>query len=220
MAIGGIVVNVNQVINIKNKLAGVKNTHNLNSELKWSKVSKAKLPAYKEYIDIFFNNTNHMSFHGLLVDTQKIDNKRFNGGDHEVGFQKMLFQLLFKFGKVHRDSLPIHCYLHQRSSTQPLKKLQDILNNSFKKKYESDQEPYEKINYIPLVASDILQLNDILLGALAAQKNGHHLKPKASPAKKELGSYILHKSDVSDLISDTPYDKIDFSIWNFQLKHG
>ena len=55
-------------------------------EAKWTKVSKAKLPAYKRLVDVLFDNIKDVHFHSLFVDTTQQDHKKYNQGDSEIGF--------------------------------------------------------------------------------------------------------------------------------------
>jgi hypothetical protein len=65
-------------------------------EAKWTKVSKAKLAAYKRLVDVLFDNPEEIHFHSLFVDTTQQDHKSYNEGDEEIGFNKEVYQLANK----------------------------------------------------------------------------------------------------------------------------
>ena len=55
------------------------------SELKWTKVSRGKLAAYRRTVDVFFG-TAEAQFHAVVVDTAKLDHNRYIKGSRDLGF--------------------------------------------------------------------------------------------------------------------------------------
>jgi hypothetical protein len=66
-------------------------------EAKWTKVSRAKLPAYKRLVDVAFGNRDLVHFHSLVLNTHDVDHARFNQGDRDLGFNKEIYQLAMNF---------------------------------------------------------------------------------------------------------------------------
>ena len=48
------------------------------AELKWTKVSDQKFTEYRALIDLFFSVNPLFHFKAIVVDTQEIDNRRYN----------------------------------------------------------------------------------------------------------------------------------------------
>ena len=71
-------------------------------EMKWGKVSNSKLPAYQRVVDAFWDGEfcDGIHFHSLVIDTTKLDHKKFNNGSREIGFSKEVFQIAFKFSRI------------------------------------------------------------------------------------------------------------------------
>jgi hypothetical protein len=66
-------------------------------EMKWTKVSQAKIAAYTRFVDVFFSQPRGMlDFHSAIIDTSKQRHQFFNQGSREIGFNKELFQLALK----------------------------------------------------------------------------------------------------------------------------
>ncbi len=86
-------------------------------EVKWTKVSKGKLSAYKRIVDVLFKNAGAIHFHSLIVDTNLVDDKRFNAGSREIGFNKEIYQLAMKFARLYRLEL-FHLYADYRATTK------------------------------------------------------------------------------------------------------
>jgi len=90
MVLGGIIVLEPSISVINKTMAKYRLEQNMNSELKWSKVSPQKLKEYLRLIDYFFslNNSNKLHFKSIVIDNHKVDHKKFNHGDYEKGFYK------------------------------------------------------------------------------------------------------------------------------------
>ena len=62
-------------------------------ELKWSKVSLAKIDYFKDIIDYFFDN-DHLNYRVLVVPNKsKLDYEKFNH-THDTFYYKMYFSML------------------------------------------------------------------------------------------------------------------------------
>ena len=97
-------------------------------EMKWSKVSNSKLPAYLRVTDAFFapELRDVIHYHSLFVDMTKHDNHKFNDGNREIGFNKEVFQLAYKFTRLYAARL--HIYPDERVTSQKLSDLREMLN--------------------------------------------------------------------------------------------
>ncbi|HEY0257221.1 MAG TPA: hypothetical protein VGC39_07255, partial [Candidatus Methylacidiphilales bacterium] len=78
--------------------------------------------------------------------------------------------------------------------------------------------PFRRVVFRNSKESDLLQLNDVLLGAAAWVKNGHGDRPEASIAKSELARHIMQRAGLQSLDVDTPWNRKNFTVWNFRLR--
>ena len=62
----------------------------------------------------------------------------------------------------------------------------------------------------------MLQINDVILGAICAVKNGKHILASTRQAKRDLGALVLQKSGLPSFDINTPRSNSRFSVWNFQ----
>jgi hypothetical protein len=186
-------------------------------EMKWAKVSRSKLPAYKRYIDVFFEceHADAMDFHSLVVLTAKQDHARFNKGSRDIGFNKELFQLAMKFGRLYANRF--HIYPDERTTTQKTDDLRLMLNRATNNREPSRDWPYRRVQFRDSAKTPILQLADIFSGALAYCLNGHDKTQGASPAKQELCSYIRDRAKIRDVLRDTSV-KGKFTVWHRRLR--
>lgn len=187
-------------------------------ELKWTKVSAAKLETYRAIVDAFFAavEADIAHFHCVAIDTTRFDHRQFNQGDREIGFSKMVFQLLMKHARLYPQRL--YAYLDSRTTRHSLDDLRFMLNRYALNRLDRGDYPFRRVVFRDSKESDLLQLNDVLLGAAAWVKNGHGDRPDASTAKSELARHILARAGLQSLDVDTPRNRKHFTVWNFRLR--
>ncbi len=185
-------------------------------EAKWTKVSKTKLPAYKRIVDVLFNGDVSVHFHSLVVDTTRLDHKRFNSGSREIGFNKEVYQLALKCSRLYSPLL-FHLYPDHRETTQKPEDLRLMLNRGCRKGGDKRDWPFRRCQFRDSRTTLPLQLVDIIIGGVAYRLNGHDKKENASPAKSDLSAYILERAQITNPFKDTARCA-DFTIWHRQLR--
>lgn len=220
MVLGGVCAATNDVPQILSAIQKVRDKHKIYGEFKWTKVSKAKLQAYIELTDVFFSlaERNLLHFHSITIDTTKLDHSKHSHGDSEIGFSKFIYQLLIKFGRLYESEKPYYCYLDKRTTNQSITEFKSILNNGIAKNWSIRDFPYKRVAYRSSKKSDMLQLNDVLLGAIASRTNCHHEKEGASKHRCALSEHIVNNAGIKNLLTDTPRSVYKFTIWNIWLK--
>lgn len=187
-------------------------------ELKWGKVSKAKLAAYVRTVDAFFDAEpfSQAKFYSLVVDTSKVDDRAYNSGSREIGFNKEIYQLATKFARLQRAGV-FHLYPDYRDTKQRPDDLRNILNHGRHKQRDGRDWPFRRCQFRDSAKVPLLQLVDLLVGGVAFGKNEHFRKPDASPAKLELGRHIMRRAGIRRLDRDTNFDG-KFTVWNRVLR--
>jgi hypothetical protein len=189
------------------------------SEIKWNKVSNAKLDAYKRVVLTFFQFANkiplavgRLDFHSAVVDTT------IKGGElNEIGFNKEVRTLASKFTRVYPQAL-LHIYLDERTTRHKLWKEQQHLNHSIHLHRPKKDWPIRRLMFQRSHEVQGIQVADILLGALAYRLNGHYDLPDASPAKIELSNYVMKLARVVDPFRDTKH-LARYTIWHRDKPH-
>lgn len=224
MVIGGTIIPSDNVEQFNKTMQKYRNEQKMFSELKWSKVTNQKLTEYKRFVEYFFalNNTDNLHFHCIIIDNHQVDHKKYNKGDKELGFYKFYYQLLLHcFGKEYyredeNDRFIVH--LDYRTTHYSLNTLKTVLNRGIKKKYSIDTSPFVSIEPRESKKSELIQINDIILGAIGFQKNGYDLLAGTRDSKKELVKYIAKQAGLPNLMQNSLWGKIRFTIWNFNLR--
>jgi len=224
MVLGGILIAAENVPNFNATMLAYREEQNMKSELKWSKVTNQKFSEYQRFVDYFFalNNTDKLHFRCIIIDNHQVNHHKFNQGNKELGFYKFYYQLLlhcFAFPYYNRaDNTRFIIHPDSRNSDYSLGELKIILNRGINKKLGQDVDPIVAIEPKDSKASELVQINDIVLGAIGFQKNGYHLLAESRRAKIELAQYIADSAGLKNLTEDTLWGTNRFTIWNFQLR--
>lgn len=223
MVIGGLIIPSTNLDKLDSTISNFRKQYKMSSELKWTKVSDQKINEYKVFIDYFFelNNNDILHFHCIIIDNHQLNHKKYNKGDKEIGFYKFCYQLLLHcFGKLYYRDLNDRfiVYLDYRTSSYPLSTLKSILNSGINKYYLIPTKPFVSIEPKNSKQSNLIQLNDIIIGAIGFHKNGYDLLPETRQSKKILSHYIASKAGLPNLSDNTPWHSNRFTIWNFRLR--
>ncbi len=157
-------------------------------ESKWTKVSPGKLPFYLELVDYFFAQDD-LHFRGVLIpDKGLLDHSRF-GQQHDDWYYKMFFVLLKEIIDP-TCAYRIYFDIKDTRSERKRAKLEEVLRNH---RYDYAGQIVERVQQIRSHESEIMQLVDLLIGAVCYQKRGL----ATSQAKLEVISHIRERSGKS-----------------------
>lgn len=154
-------------------------------ELKWNKVSNSKLEYYKDVINYFFDDDD-LQFRVLIVsDKAAIDYQKFNH-THDTFYYKMYFGML---KAILNPEYSHHIYIDIKDtrSREKVHKLEQVLRTD---KYDYSKEIIKKVQQVRSHEVEVLQLTDLLTGAVAYVNRGFN----KSKAKNELINLIRHRS--------------------------
>lgn len=157
-------------------------------ELKWNKISLAKINYYKDVVDYFFADDD-LNFRVLVVpDKAKLDYQKFNH-THDTFYYKMYFSMLkviLNPDKAHH----IYIDIKDTRSREKVHKLENVLRND---KYDYAKEIIKKVQQVRSHEVELIQLADLLTGAVSYVNRGL----SESMAKNILIEHIRHRSKYS-----------------------
>lgn len=163
MAWGAVTCPQGEVRDIAEAIRALKSAHGLKPafEAKWTKVSPAKAEFYLALID-FFLADDRMRFRGLLVpDKARLDHARFDQS-HDEWYYKMYFTMLRPiFAAPHRYR--IYLDVKDTRGGPKTRKLHDVLANSL---FDFERQTVERVQQVRSHESELLQITDLLIGAL------------------------------------------------------
>lgn len=221
LALGGIALDEKRAAEILTKLTAVRNAYATYGEVKWQKVSKSKLAFYKAYVDVFFDASavDEVHFHALYVDTHTFNHHKYNGGEAEIGFNKLIFQLLLhKFGRKYGASKRIKVFLDHRTTKHDPEEMRPMLNRELAK-WGVHNDPFRQIRFRDSKICDLIQLNDLLVGIVGFKRNRRDKAPGCALHKIDLAEHILRRAHENEKPHrlNSPHAK-RFAVWPFKFK--
>lgn len=134
------------------------------AELKWVKISPAKIDLYRDLVNYFFDDDD-LHFRALIVpDKSKLDHRRFHQS-HDTWYYKMYFEML-KVILSPSDKYEIYIDIKDSHSYEKSQKLKEICRNSI---YDFSERIIQRLQPIRSDEVQIMQIVDILIGAVAYQ---------------------------------------------------
>lgn len=198
-------------------IRNLKIKHGLNSrlEIKWTKVSESKIDFYIDVLNYFWDS-DALSYRGLVATGKDhLDHKTFNNSDYDLWYYKMYFCML--------DAIirPDHQYrilidIKDTHGGKRVQKLHEVLCNN---RYDFHHEVISSICQINSRESEILQITDLITGAIAFYNRGLHRLPNANPGKKQLVEALAARRAL-DATTPLLEPKLNLFVWKPQVGNG
>lgn len=179
-----------------------------NNEIKWTKVSKSKLPFYKALVDLFFNEPL-LYFRAVVIpDKSKLNHASFMQS-HDDFYYKQWYLLLNRLIAPNHN-YKIYLDIKDTKGQEKVIKLHEVLCNA---NYDFDRMIIHSIDLVQSHDVLLLQLADLFIGALSYLHRGL----KSSEAKIELIHYLQNRSQLSLQQSTLlKAEKFNLFIWSPQ----
>jgi len=211
MAWGGTSCATRFVRELSERTRTLKAEHGLRSdfEAKWTKISPAKVGFYLALVDLFLAD-DRLRFRGLVAPDKGLLNHAAFDQSHNDWYYKMYFTMLRPvFAAPHRYRI----YLDVKDTRGGLKtrKLHDVIANSL---YDFDRECIERVQQVRSHESELLQIADILIGALTYANRGL----AGSPAKSAIVARLRERLGPNALTQTSAFAAVKFNIlvWRAQ----
>lgn len=209
MGLGAVYIPKHYYSSITRKIMDIKARHGIprNIELKWVKVSLMNLDLYKDLINYFFDE-QYIFFRGIVADKTILDHGKYNQ-THDEWYYKMYYDLL-KVILDEKNSYSIYIDKKDIYSFERASILRDVLSRS---KFDFFHEIISKIQPIESNEVEIMQITDILTGALVFENRIFcNANEGVSKAKKDLINLIKERSNLS-LNRNSTYAARKFNIF-------
>lgn len=194
------------------EIRAIKKRHGLStwSEIKWTGVSPSKENFYIDLIN-FFTKEEALSFRTVVIkNKENLNHAKYNKGSHDLWYYKAYFYLLDAI-ICYSDEYTVFVDIKDTRGGPKIKKLREVLCNNI---YDFKQEVIKGIFQIRSNESEILQLADLIMGAIGYYHNEHHKKEKASRAKVAVVNALM-KNYGHAISNGTPRGsrKVDVFLW-------
>ncbi len=160
---------------------------NPNSEIKWTKISELKKDVYLDIIDYFFDDDD-LSFRAVIADKTQLNHEHYRQ-THDQWYYKIYFNML----KTIFDPMSTYNIYVDIKDTHSYDKSQNLLRIMRNNKYDFSGKIIRKIQPIRSNEVQIMQITDILIGALAYE-NRTDLNLKCNVGKLEVIKKIKKRS--------------------------
>lgn len=209
MVLGGIICPDKIKRDVFERIKSIKTEHGLtaSSEMKWTKISKPKLSAYRDLIHYFFDNPD-LKFRALIVDKKQLNHNAFNQ-THDDFYYKMYWQML---GRLIDPVNQYHIYLDIKD-TQGVYKVQKLQKYLCNMHYDFDKTIISRIQEIRSHEVGIMQIIDLLIGAVS-YANRYHETGK-SEAKNNIVALVQNRSRLN-LRGSTSPGASKFNLFHWQ----
>jgi uncharacterized protein DUF3800 len=189
----------------------IKTKHHLspNFEIKWTKVSPGGLAFYLELVDYFFSDSQLRLRAVVATGKSKLNHEAFEQ-THDDWYYKMYFTLLRPL--IHPGSrYRIYLDIKDTRGGPKTRRLREILSNAI---HDFDLLTIEQLQIVRSEQVEVLQLADLLVGAIGAVNRGQ-LK---SPAKTTLAKRIaLGAARPLDQTTPLGEEKLNLLRWTPQV---
>jgi desulfoferrodoxin (superoxide reductase-like protein) len=221
MVLGGIACNKKHVPEISQKIREVKAKHGMklpdaNSrgfEIKWVKVSPSKIKFYEDLIELFLNDAR-LKFRAVVIP----DKRKFRHEDFSQTHNEFYYKIFYRALLPILQNISSSRIFLDIKDTQGGQKIRDLCSFLRRKLNDSEGLRVLSVEQIRSDESEILQLADLLIGAVAYSNRGL----STSSAKSRLVSKIENavvSGKAARSLTTTSYlneTKVNVFVWNGQ----
>lgn len=163
MLIGAVYCPKNKVKKVNEYIEHLKENYNISNkiELKWNKIDKKTEKLYLDIINYFFNNDD-LKFRVIVIDKTKLNHEKYNQTENDF-YHKAYYEML-KYIIVPGNSYNIYPDIKDTNSYYYHQVMLDYLRI---KMVDYNKKTIRKFQPIRSYEAPILQINDILIGALS-----------------------------------------------------
>ena len=207
MVLGAVWCPLEKTREIAVRLREIKQRHGLGTdfEMKWVKVSPARVQFYLDVLDYFFDDDD-LHFRALIVPDKSLLRHEARNQTHDEWYYKMYFNML---KAIFRPDSRYRIYLDIKDTRggDKVEKLNEVLCNS---QYDFSRGIIERVQIVRSHEVEQVQLADLLIGAISYVNRGL----TSSAAKLALVARFRERSRY-DLTRSTLYreDKTNLFVW-------
>jgi hypothetical protein len=212
MVLGAVWCPVESIRRIADNIKRIKRENGLAPwfEIKWTKVSQAKLALYCELFNYFFSEPD-LHFRALVVPDKSILRHDDFHQDHDTWYYKMYFDMLKVIIRPDAE-YQIFLDIKDTNSSSKVRELHEVLCNNM---YDFDRNIIKSIQTVRSHEVQQIQLADLLIGAVGYANRGL----ASSAAKLQLVDLLKTQSHYS-LLRSTLLAESKFNLFRWESKRG
>lgn len=215
MALGITIVSDEHANHVRAKFRAWKHLMRLQGEIKWSATDQSNLERYKTLANIYMAliAKSIITFHALLICMDVVDYSALGDDVPELSYNRFFHHLLMTVCRLHGRKRRYYITFDRRTSRVPLEPFRLAACRAAKRDFGMDHWPFRRLVYEDSKDDILLQVNDLILGAIGYRRNAKHKDDKnKSSAKAELALHILRVSPCRSFWQDTAEGKTAFTL--------
>lgn len=192
------------------RLREIRQEHNLNTrlELKWSKVSPAKLPFYLDVLDYFLDNDN-LHFRCVVAKGKDTLDHALFGQDHDTWYFKMYYGLLNVILSP-SDRYNIYLDIKDTRSAEKMRMLHEVICSA---KHDFSKRIVQRIQAVRSHEVQLIQLADFLTGIITYVNRGLESSQAKMALVERLRSRTRYDLRRTTLLKE---EKVNIFVWTPQ----
>lgn len=220
MVAGGLAVAGNRIAEIEDQIAILREDAGISSEFHWSAYrGGAKREAYEALVRYGFDliNKRKAALHIIIARFRGYDHRARAGENKDTSINRMYFQLfLHRIARFYGKSRALHVRLDAGNDCRDICNMRNQLCAAAYAKYQTRPNCVRSIEPVDSENVGIVQLVDVVLGAIAAKQNNlQHTSPKG-----DLASFVLKASGRHSWGTSTPPNARFLTVWHHQSAGG
>lgn len=214
MVAGGFAVAGSRMAEIEAHIADIAKRGGVRREFHWADYGGGrKRAAYEELVQYAFDLTRkkHAAFHVIIAEFKGYRHKAKPGENRDTSVNRMYYQLcLHTLARFYGKVRAVHVRLDAGNDSADVCAMRNQLCADAYRQYETRPNCIRTIEPIGSDKSRIMQMADVLIGAIAAKRNGVvHTSPKSA-----LADLVLEASGRSSWALSTPSGARFLTVWN------
>ncbi len=214
MVAGGFAVAGNRISEIEDYIANLRDDAGIRSEFHWSAYrGGAKRDAYEKLVKYGFDlvNKRQAALHVIIAPFKGYDHKAVEGENKDTSVNRMYYQLfLHRLARFYGNRRAIHVRLDAGNDCADICSMRNQLCADAYKKYSTKPNCVRSIEPVNSKHVGIVQLADVVLGAIAAKQNNiQHTSPKGA-----LADFVLQASGRHSWGVNTPANARFLTVWH------
>lgn len=220
MVAGGFAVSSQRIAEIDAHIATLRGSANI-SEFHWAEYRGGdRRDAYHNLVKYGFEliTNGHAELHIIIARFKGYNHKRKNGDSKDTSVSRMYWQLgLHRLADLYGQSRAIHMRLDRGNDSKGICAMRHELCAAAYHEYDTRPNCIRTIEPVCSSKSGIIQMSDVIVGAVAAKRNGVTHSPKTE--KGPLADLVLEVSGHPSWEIDTVRGARGLTVWNHKGKN-
>ncbi len=221
MVAGGFAVAGQRIAEIEAHIGALREGAGIGSEFHWADYRGGdRRAAYEALVRFAFQlvERKHAALHVIIPKFKGYRHKGKPGENRDTSVSRMYYQLcLHRVARYYGQSRAIQIRLDAGNDCRDVCNMRNELCADAFKRYDTKPNCVRSITPVCSSKSGIVQMADVIMGAIAAKRNGVN---HAAAPKRELADLVLEVSGHPSWDVSTRSDARFLTVWNHQTKGG